>query len=93
MEHPEPYSDTDPKAMEVWLDLQRRMSAGEKLATVLAASHLVLGMYEAGVRLQYPQADDREIFLRMAARHLDRDLMIRAYGWDPDLHANPGRRT
>lgn len=78
--------------MEVWLDLQRRMPAGEKIAAVLAASHLVLRMYEAGVRLQYPQASDREIFLRMAARHLDRDLMIRAYGWDPDLHADSSRR-
>jgi hypothetical protein len=93
MEHPQPYSDTDPKAMEVWLDLQRRMPAGQKLMAVLAASHLVLRMYEAGVRLQYPEADDREIFLRVAARHLDRDLMIRAYGWDPDLHADSSRRT
>jgi hypothetical protein len=93
MEHPQPYSDTDPKAMEVWLDLQRRMPARQKLTAVLAASQLVLQMYEAGVRLQYPEADDREIFLWVAARHLDRDLMIRAYGWDPDLHADSSRRT
>src|SRR5205823_12903876 len=32
VKHAPPYSDTDPKAMEVWLDLQRRMSPGEKLA-------------------------------------------------------------
>jgi hypothetical protein len=92
MEHPEPYSDTDPRAMEVWLDLQRRMPAGEKIAAVLAASQLVLQMYEAGVRLQYPEASEREIFLRTAARHLDRDLMVRAYGWDPELHADSSRR-
>jgi len=92
MERPEPYTDTDPRAMKVWLDLQRRMPPGEKIAAVLAASHLVLRMYEAGVRLQHPEASDREIFLRMAARHLDRDVMIRAYGWDPDLHADSGRR-
>lgn len=93
MEHPQPYSDTDPKAMEVWLDLQRRMPAGQKLTAVLAASHLVLQMYEAGVRLQYPEADDREIFLRVAARHLDRDLMIGVYGWDPEQDENASRRT
>ncbi|HLK22906.1 MAG TPA: hypothetical protein VKT81_28365 [Bryobacteraceae bacterium] len=93
MKHPEPYSDTDPKAMEVWLDLQRRMSAGEKLATVLAASQMLLQMYEAGVRMQYPEADDREVFLRVAARHLDRDLMIQAYGWDPEKNADPSRRA
>jgi hypothetical protein len=89
MEHPQPYSDTDPRAMEVWIDLQRRMPAGEKIASVLSASHLVLRMYEAGVRLQYPEASEREIFLRTAARHLSRDLMIRAYGWDPQ---HPSRR-
>src|ERR1700737_1938266 len=54
MEHPQPYSDTDPRAMEVWLDLLRKMPPGEKLAAVLAASHLVLRIYEAGVRLQTP---------------------------------------
>lgn len=72
--------------MEVWLDLQRRMKPGDKIAAVLAASQLVLQLYEAGVRLQYPNADDREVLMRTAARHLSRDLMIRAYGWDPQLH-------
>jgi len=79
--------------MEVWLDLQRRMPPGDKIAAVLAASQLVLQIYEAGVRLQYPNADEREIFLRTAARHLSRDLMIRAYGWDPQLHEDTGGRV
>ena len=91
MDHPQPYSDTDPRAMQVWLDLQRKMPPGDKLAAVLAASQFVLQIYEAGVRLQYPEAGEREVFLRTAARHLSRDLMIRAYGWDPEQHANPGR--
>ena len=77
--------------MEVWLDLQRHMPAGQKLAAVLAASQLVLRTYEAGVRLQYPKASEREVFLRMAARHLSRDLMIRAYGWDPQADADSCR--
>ena len=46
-------------------------------------------MYEAGVRLQYPEASEREILLRTAARHLSRDLMIRAYGWDPEGNEDP----
>ncbi len=78
--------------MEVWLSLQRRMSAGEKLLAVLEASRFLLQMYEAGVRLDHPTASEREIFLRTAARHLDRDLMVRAYGWDPALDDEPGRR-
>jgi hypothetical protein len=78
--------------MEVWLSIQRKMSAGAKIAAVLAASRFVLQMYEAGVRSLYPNADDREVFLRTAARHLSRDLMIRAYGWDPDQHEDSGGR-
>lgn len=84
MTHPEEFSDTDPRAMEVWLDLQRRMPAGEKLAVVLNGAQFVLQLYEMGVRRLHPDASDREVLLRVAARHLPRELMIRAYGWDPD---------
>ena len=84
----EEFTDTDPRALEVWLSLQRQMSLGQKLFAVLEASRFVLQMYEAGVRLDHPHASERELFLRTAARHLDRDLMVRAYGWDPVLHDN-----
>ena len=90
MVHLQDYSDTDPRAMEVWLDLQRNMPFGEKLAATLSASQLVLQMYEMGVRSQYPEADDEEVRRRVAARHLPRDLVIRAYGWDPGTDGNGG---
>ena len=80
---PAEYTDTDPRVMEVWLDLQRTMPPGEKLAATLAASQFVLQMYEMGVRDQYPLADDQEVLRRVAARHLPRELVIAAYGWDP----------
>ena len=85
---PHEYTDTDPRVMEVWVDLQRRMSADQKLAAVLNGSQFVLQMCEMGVRSAYPNADDREVLLRVAARHLPRDLMIRAYGWDPEADGN-----
>lgn len=89
MPYPPEFADTDPRAMEAWLSLQRNMAPGDKLIAVLDASALVLSMYEAGVRLQYPNASEREVLLRTAARHLSRDLMIRAYGWDPEGHEDP----
>jgi len=85
--HPEEYTDTDPKTMEVWLDIQRRMPAGEKLAAVLGASQFVLRAYEMGVRRLYPEATDEEVTWRVAARHLPRELVIQAYGWDPQNEA------
>lgn len=88
--HPEEFTDTDPRAMEVWLDLLRKMPAGDKLASVLDLSDFVFHLSEIGVRIHHPYADEREVFLRAAARHLGRDLMIRAYRWDPEQHEDSG---
>jgi hypothetical protein len=68
-------SDTDPQAREVYLNLFRATTPSERVARVFELCEF-----------QYPGADDREVFLRVAARRLGRDLMIAAYGWDPDLH-------
>jgi hypothetical protein len=76
--------------MAVWVDLLRKMTPGQKIEAVLSSSQFVLQAYEMGVRRLYPNAGDREILLRVAARHLSRDLMIRAYGWDP---ASDGKRV
>ena len=76
-------ADTDSKAFEVLVELQRKMSAGDKLACVLKTSAMWMALTEQNVRKLYPQASEREVFLRAAARRLDRDTMIRAYHWDP----------
>jgi len=88
MTHPQEFTDTDPRAMEVWIDLLRQKAPGERLATTLALADLALKMAETGVRASHPHAPEREVFLRIAARHLPRELMIRAYGWDPELHGD-----
>jgi len=46
----------------------------------------MIQLAEAGVRLRYPIISEREAFLRAAALRIPRDLMIKAYGWDPDAH-------
>ena len=80
-------ADTDPKAFEVLIELQRKMTVEEKLACVLQTSAMLMALSEANVRKLYPAATEREIFLRSAARRLDRETMIRAYGWDPQKSA------
>lgn len=87
--HPPEYADTDPRAMRVWIEAQRRIAPGDKLAAVLDGAQFVLQLYEMGVRRQHPAASEREILLRVAARHLPRHLMIQAYGWDPESDADP----
>jgi hypothetical protein len=88
--HPEEFRDTDPRAMEVWLELLRQKTPGERIATTLGLTAFALQMSEMGVRRAHPKASDREVFLRVAARHLPRDLMIRAYQWDPEIDALAG---
>ena len=86
MEFEADYSDTDPRALEVMYDLQRRMPPGEKAALALQMSAMLLRLSEAGVRSEYPAADEYEVLVRVAARHLDPETVMRVYGWCPDAH-------
>lgn len=73
--------------MEVWLGLLRSKTPGERIEMVFELTDFALRMAESGVRVRHPDASEREIFLRSAALRLPRELMIRAYGWDPEQHA------
>jgi hypothetical protein len=78
------YSDTDPRALEVFFDCLRRMTASEKVHGILQLNRMVFETARAEVRRQHPDLSDHEVFLRTAARHLDRETMIRVYEWDPE---------
>ena len=86
--HPAEFTDTDPRVMEVWLGVLREKTPGERMSIAFDLTDFALRMAETGVRANHPQASEREIFLRCAALRIPRDLMIRAYGWDPE--ATPG---
>ena len=90
MRHPLPYSDTDPRAMDMWVETLRKQSPGEKIAMVFELTAMAWEMAERGVRARYPNASEREVFLRTAALHLSREEMIRAYGWDPEQNEQSG---
>lgn len=93
MNHPEEFADTDPRALEVWLELLGRKTPGERIAMALEASDFAVRVAESGVRARYPEASEREVFLRSAALRLPRELMIRAYGWDPETPFDPKKHT
>jgi hypothetical protein len=84
MQKHEWYSDTDPKALEVFLARQRTMTATEKIEAVFQQNELLRSLSEARERKLHPNATDREIFLRVVAHRLDRESMLRMYGWYPD---------
>ena len=80
------FADTTPEALSVYIELHRAMSQSERLARVFELGQFQHSLQVADVKLNYPDADEEEVFLRVAARRLGRDLMIQAYNWDPDLH-------
>jgi hypothetical protein len=68
------------------LEHWRRATPAEKLERVLSLGRSVNELTRAWLRKEYPAATPREIELRLAARNLDRELMIKAFGWDPEVH-------
>jgi hypothetical protein len=78
-------ADTNPKALRAYLDINRAVPAGRKYRIVVEMYETMMATYSAQERQLHPEADEREIFLRVAARRLGPDLVKRAYGWSPGL--------
>lgn len=77
-------NDTHPEAERVLVAGYRRMSGAQKLAQVNALSVAVQQLALLDIRRRHPNADDRELRLRLASRSLDAATMRKAFGWDPD---------
>jgi hypothetical protein len=72
--------DTSPEAWRVFIDMHRKMSPHEKLDRTFELRDLGRALCEAGIRSRYPEASDREIFLRLTERMLSPDLFRKVYG-------------
>ncbi len=59
-------------------------SPQHKAEWIEALSEDVRTLALAGVRQRYPGASPREQALRLGALTIDRELMIEAFGWDPE---------
>jgi len=75
-----PPADTTPEAWKVFLDIQRRMTPGEKIRRVFDRSRMIRRLSETDLRRKHPQAGEREILLRRVRRELGADLFRRVYG-------------
>jgi len=75
-------NDTDPRIEAILIEGYRSMSPARKLERVGELTQAVQELARLDVRRRHPEADEREQALRVASRWLDRDLMIRAFGWD-----------
>ena len=76
--------DTDEAAEKVLIEKLRAMPAWRKVEMVTALTQACQKMALIGLRRRYPNADEKELRLRLAALWLDRETMVKVYGWDPD---------
>ncbi len=77
-------SDTRPEVERIIIEGYRRMTPAQKLARVEDLRRFALGLAETRIRSQYPGASERDVRMRLGAVTLGRDVMIRAFGWDPE---------
>jgi hypothetical protein len=75
-----PLDDTAPEAMEVLVEIYRRMTPAEKLSRVqdltLAANQLAL----AGLRARHPAESEPELLMRLARIRLGDAIVDEVYG-------------
>ena len=76
-------SDTSPEIEQRMIERWRRATPDEKLDRMFGMGQLVNELARTEVRQRYPEASEREIELRLASRTLDRQTMIKVFGWDP----------
>lgn len=69
--------DTDAETLAVYADMIGGMTESQRMARVFELCELHRAMADAG---------EQEVFLRVAARILDRQQMIDVYSWDPEQH-------
>jgi len=78
-------TDTPDAVMAEMVDRWRRMSPSEKLDQVAQLNQACDQLSEAGVRSRHPDANDDEVRMRVFALRLGRELMVKAYDWDPAI--------
>ncbi|MBZ5592436.1 MAG: hypothetical protein LAP39_09380 [Acidobacteriia bacterium] len=81
-------ADTNPEAFRALIEIRRNMTFDERFRQFLDMVEMVLRGYEDRVRREYPQASEREVFLRAAALRLGNETVRRVYGWNPEDGSN-----
>ncbi|MBI1760401.1 MAG: hypothetical protein HYR56_03100 [Acidobacteria bacterium] len=77
-------TDTPPEIEKLLIEGYRQMPEWRKLHCIAELNAGLRMMQMAEIRRRHPQADERELKLRLAARWIEPELMRRAFGWDPE---------
>ena len=77
--------DTDPEVERVLIGLVRATPDWKKFEQVATMTAACRQLALVGLRDRYPQATEEELRRRLAAVVLDRETVIKVYGWDPEV--------
>ena len=77
--------DTSPDAERVLIELARATPVWRKFEQIAETTETCRAFAMAGLRKRYPDATEEELHRRLAALVLDRQTVIRVYGWDPQI--------
>lgn len=77
--------DLHPNVEAIVIEGWRRMSAEEKVGQVCRLTSECRRFSLAGIRDRHPGASEEELRLRLASFWLDRETMLRLFGWDPEV--------
>lgn len=77
--------DTAPEAERVLIELARATPVWRKFEQVAETTETCRAFAMVGLRKRYPHATEKELRRRLAALVLDRETVIRVYGWDPKI--------
>jgi hypothetical protein len=79
-------TDTPPEVEEMVMERYRQMTPQEKIAIIQGLNRTAMLMALAGIRMRHgADLSERELQIRLAALWLDREMMIKVYGWDPEV--------
>lgn len=75
-------NDVHPEIEALMIAGYRSMTPAQKIAIVTALIQTVQELALSDIRRRHPNADARELTLRLASRSVDPELLQRATGWD-----------
>lgn len=78
------FADTAPEAEQCLIEGYRRMPAWRKLQCITDLNMFLRQAQLAQIQKAYPDADEHELKLRLAARWIEPELLKKAFGWEPE---------
>ena len=76
--------DTPIEIERIQIEIWRKQSPARKLELLRSMVQGIQRLQLAEIRRRHPNANERELKMRLASRRLSPELMRRVYGWDPD---------